>query len=328
MKEHSFLYKSASQDGNTTCLLCPHRCRIKEGGLGICRSRTARNGRIIPLRPMPVTAVAMDPIEKKPFFHYHPGSEILSIGFSGCNLQCPFCQNWRIAHTENHDFYSIQPDDLPRLCRQHGSRGTAFTYSEPLIHFEYLMESAEILHKEGYEALLVTNGFINPLPGEILAKQLDAVKVDLKGFTESWYQKELKGQLKPVLDFITLCAEHTHLEVVTLVIPGKNDEEEDIRGSARFLASLNPSIPYHLTAYYPQYHYTIPPTEEATLTRLADIAREYLHHVYTGNLGLSNPTICPECGEILINRNFRTVSIEGIKDNLCTHCDTPIYGHF
>ena len=328
MNKYSWLSRTNPGSERITCLLCPHHCTLSPGEVGICQTRTAADQEIIPLRTHPVAAVGVDPIEKKPFYHYLPGSRILSIGFSGCNLQCPYCQNWHIAQSVTHQYKQILPSDIPDLCREHKSPGCAFTYSEPLIHYEYLMDAAEALHREGMKALLVTNGFINSIPGEKLAQQMDAVKVDLKGFTPQWYEKELKGDISPVKEFIRICAEQTHLEVVTLIIPGKNDSIEEIEDSSRFLASISRSIPYHLTAYYPNYHYSIPETKETVILRLAAHARENLYHVYTGNLDLENPTFCSSCGETLIDRTSGSISFPGLEEGKCRHCRTPLYGTF
>ncbi len=328
MSDFSWLSRFNPESGTTTCLLCPHNCTLKPGETGICQTRKAEEREITPLRSYPVTAVAVDPIEKKPFYHYLPGSRILSVGFSGCNLKCPYCQNWHIAQTVTHQYSQVLPSDIPGLCREHKNPGCAFTYSEPLIHYEYLMDAAEALHREGLKALLVTNGYINSMPGEKLAERMDAVKVDLKGFTPEWYKKELKGGLSPVKEFIRICAEKTHLEVVTLIIPGKNDSLEEIEASSRFLGSISRSIPYHLTAYYPNYHYSIPQTKETVLLKLAAHARENLDHVYTGNLGLENPTFCSSCGKTLIDRTSGSVSFPGLEEGVCRHCRTPLYGCF
>ena len=328
MTDFSWLSHFNAENNSYTCLLCPHECRLNPDQKGLCLTRLATDEGIRPLREYPVTAVAVDPIEKKPFYHYHPGSRILSIGFSGCNLKCPFCQNWHLSQLTDHQYRKIRPEDIPGLCDEQKSRGCAFTYSEPLIHYEYLMEAAEALHSEGLEALLVTNGYINPLPGEKLAGVMDAVKVDLKGFTEQWYKKELKGGLEPVKEFIRICSKKTHLEVVTLVIPDKNDSIEEIEESSRFIGSLNRSIPFHLTAYYPNYQYSIPQTRETTLLQLAAQARENLNHVYTGNLDLENPTFCSRCGETLIDRISGHITFPGLEDGKCRHCGTSLYGSF
>jgi len=225
-------------------------------------------------------------------------------------------------------YQPILPEELPSRAAESGSPGVAFTYSEPLIHLEYLLESAGYLHDQDLRALLVTNGFINREPGRRLAENMDGIKVDLKGYNEEWYRKELKGGLKPVLEFIETVSGETHLEVVTLVIPGKNDSPKEIREAARFLSRLNPEIPYHLTGYYPQYHYTLPPTDSETLTDLADTAREYLKHVYTGNTGLPNRTYCSSCGELLISRSTGHVRMENLDGGCCGHCGYPLYGVF
>ena len=328
MESFPRLYERTSREGEYRCLLCPHNCLLKKDQCGICRIRKATDSGVFPIHPAPVTTLAVDPIEKKPLFHFLPGQSILSIGFDSCNLRCPFCQNWQIAQSVSHEYYDLPPEELPSLCRLKDSPGVAFTYSEPLVHYEYLIQSAELLREEELVSVMVSNGYIQPTPGKFLAERLDAVKVDLKGYNEEWYARELKGSLKPVLDFIAICAERTHLEVVSLIIPGKNDSKDEIRKSARFLSSLNPEIPFHLTAYYPQYHYTIHPTDRDTILNLADTARDYLKYVYTGNTGAPNRTICSGCGAVLIDRSGYEVKSDGLTDGKCRQCGISLFGHF
>ena len=306
------------------CLLCPHSCLLKPGQTGVCGVRTAdREG--IHSSSTPVTVIAEDPIEKKPFYHYKPGSITLSLGFSGCNLKCPFCQNHSLV--ESHRTRNeLTPAAVVKLASERRSSSVCYTYSEPTMHYDFLMDTTTALNKEGIPSLLVTNGCINESPARELLGSLSAVKVDLKSFSAEWYRKELMGDLATVCRFIEAASELTHLEVVTLVIPGKNDSEAEIASAAGFLAKLNPDIPYHLTAYYPQHRYKTPPTSPALLNRLQETARQYLNHVYTGNTGVLDRTYCPGCGELLIDRPLGNTS--GISSGCCTACGRGVYGIF
>lgn len=269
------------------CELCFHRCRLDEGRTGVCRARANRGGRIVPLGYGKITALALDPIEKKPLRRFHPGSMVLSVGSFGCNLRCPFCQNAEIAAAgEEIPARTCPPETLVRQAlglRERGNIGVAYTYNEPLVGYEYVRDCAALVRRAGLYNVLVTNGTIEAAPWQALLPLIDAVNIDLKGFTESWY-RTLGGNLETVKRSIALAAERCHVEVTTLIVPGGNDSAEEMRALSRWLASIRPDIPLHVSRFFPRHRMTDrPPTPVETVYRLADTAREQLQFVYTGN---------------------------------------------
>lgn len=269
------------------CGLCFHRCRLAEGQTGLCRARVNRGGRIVPLGYARLTSLALDPIEKKPLRRFRPGSLILSAGSFGCNLRCPFCQNAEIS-TAGEDFPArdCPPEELVQLAlglRTRGNIGLAYTYNEPLVGFEYVRDCAALARKAGLVNVLVTNGTVEPEPWQELLPLIDAVNIDLKGFTEDWYRR-LGGDLSAVMRSIELAARACHLEVTTLLVPGCNDGEHEMRELTAWLASISPEIPLHLSRFFPCHLMRdMPPTPVERVYRLADVARERLKYVYTGN---------------------------------------------
>lgn len=272
---------------NATCELCFHRCRLAEGQTGACRARANRNGAIVPLNYGRITALALDPIEKKPLRQFRPGSLILSVGSFGCNLHCPFCQNAEIA-AAGADIYTqdFPPEQLVQEAlklRDRGNIGVAYTYNEPLVGYEYVRDCAKLVHEAGMVNVLVTNGTIEETPWRELLPLIDAVNIDLKGFTANWY-KRLGGDPETVKRSIALAAESCHVEVTTLVVPGENDKEEEMRALSAWLASIDPGIPLHVSRFFPRHRMQDrPPTPVQTVYRLAEVARQQLQYVYTGN---------------------------------------------
>ena len=272
---------------SVTCDLCFHHCRLGEGQTGLCRARANRNGTVVPLNYGKLTALALDPIEKKPLRRFHPGSRILSVGSFGCNLHCPFCQNAGIAavgaETCTRD---CTPDRLVQEALRlqgEGNIGVAYTYNEPLVGYEFVRDCAGLVHRAGLVNVLVTNGTIGEAPWRALLPLLDAVNIDLKGFTEDWYRR-LGGDLATVKRSIALAAEACHLEVTTLVVPGENDTEEEMRALSAWLASVDPDIPLHVFRFFPRHRMQDrSATPVRTVWRLAEVARERLRFVYTGN---------------------------------------------
>ncbi|MDC7232214.1 MAG: radical SAM protein, partial [Spirochaetales bacterium] len=253
---------SSLDSGSFKCLLCPRHCVLQPGTAGFCRVRRAGSAGIT-AQQSPVTVIAEDPVEKKPFYHFFPGTSTLSVGFSGCNMACPFCQNHQLVETEEtHKEWT--PDFIAATAIERNSSSVTFTYSEPTMHIEFLMECSSLLSQAGIPAALVTNGCINRAPAENLLKMLTAVKVDLKSFNPEWYRKELQGDLETVKQFIASAYSLCHTEVVSLIIPGKNDSPDEIATSSTFLADIDKNIPFHLTAYYPQHKYSVPPTAATT----------------------------------------------------------------
>ena len=269
------------------CTLCVHRCALEEGQTGLCRARGNRDGAVVPLYYGRITALALDPIEKKPLRRFHPGSRVLSVGSFGCNLRCPFCQNAEIAAAgESFPTWSCSPEQLVEEAlrlRDRGNIGVAYTYNEPLVGYEYVRDCAVLVRKAGMYNVLVTNGTIAEAPWQALLPLLDAVNIDLKGFTPAWY-RILGGDLETVRRAIALAAGRCHVEVTTLIVPGENDSEAEMRALAGWLASVRPDIPLHVTRFFPRHRMTDrPPTPVETVYRLAGTARETLRWVYTGN---------------------------------------------
>ena len=280
------------------CNVCPHRCRIPEGKTGRCRARGTRDGVVVPLNYGAATSLALDPIEKKPLARFYPGSTILSIGSFGCNLNCPFCQNWEISTSDGREFLQgrkdgenrIAPETLAELAEQlrnRGNIGVAFTYNEPLICWEYVRDTAKLLREKELKVVLVTNGCVNGEIAEEVLPLTDALNIDLKSFREEVYRKTLGGDLETVKRFIARAAESCHVELTSLIVPGMNDAEDEMRAMTEWIASLpgGEEIPLHVTRFFPRYRMTDrKPTERATVLHLAEVARERLKYVYPGNM--------------------------------------------
>lgn len=271
------------------CGLCFHRCDLREGQRGICRARICRNGNVVDAGYGVITSLALDPIEKKPLRRFHPGSVVLSVGSYGCNLRCPFCQNAEISMSDGTDLLTrrVQPEELVALAKQlvpRGNIGIAYTYNEPTVSYEFVRDCAELARGEGMLNVLVTNGSLLEPPLKELLPCIDAMNVDLKGFTEEYY-RWLGGDLETVKNFIRVSAEAgCHLEVTTLIVPGKNDSDAEICALAQWLASVDSGIALHLTRFFPQYKMSNAlPTKVSEVYRLADIARKFLRYVYVGN---------------------------------------------
>ena len=306
------------------CGLCPHNCQLKEEQTGLCRVRTNVGGKVVDSYFGKLSALGMDPIEKKPLYHFYPGRQILSAGFYGCSFRCPFCQNYSISQNVGMYNHQTSPQELVDLALSKKSFGIAYTYSEPLVHFEYLMETAALARKAGLKNVLVSNGFINPGPASELLPLLDAANIDLKSFNADFYRKELKGELTAVMNFIETAHQKIHLEVTTLVIPGKTDDPGEMSALTAFLASLNPDIPFHLSAYYPQYNYTVQATSPEKILKMVEIAKKRLRYVYPGNISRGDSdTHCRSCGTVLINRRGFEADIRLSPAGTCPECGAP-----
>ncbi len=270
------------------CQVCMHHCQLEEGKSGICRARKNEGGRIVCSNYGQVTSLALDPIEKKPLRMFRPGTMILSAGSYGCNLRCPFCQNHEISmagETDSETLY-LSPQDLADKaaeCRSIGNIGIAYTYNEPLVGYEYVRDTSELIKEAGMVNVLVTNGSASlPVLEEILP-YIDAMNIDLKGFSQEYYRK-LGGDLETVKTFIERSAQTCHVELTTLIVPGENDSTREMEAEAGWIASLNAEIPLHVTRFFPQYHMKDrPATDVERVYELADTARKYLKHVFVGN---------------------------------------------
>jgi pyruvate formate lyase activating enzyme len=306
-------YWQREADGAVSCRLCPHRCTIKPGASGICRVRRNVGGELkLPFYGL-LSGTALDPIEKKPLHHFLPGSGIFSVGFVGCNMHCPFCQNWTISQSTAAATDSISPQELVKAAIASGAPSIAYTYSEPSIHFEYLLDTMRLARNSGLYNVLVTNGCLLENPARELLAWVDAANVDLKCWSAEAYRKKLGGDLETVLGFIRIAARLCHLEVTTLVVPGLSDADEDIEGIAKFLASLSPDIPLHLSAYHPAWHEDAAPTKSRDLERLASRAARDLRYVYIGNVaGERADTVCPFCSTTVIRRRGYSTDATGL----------------
>jgi pyruvate formate lyase activating enzyme len=298
-----------------------------------------------------VTALARDPIEKKPLYHFRPGSYILSAGFAGCNLRCPFCQNWHISQKTDVPGSRLSPEELIAAVKDRSfpgmgteAKSIAYTYSEPLVHIEFLLDAMKVARAAGIANVLVSNGCVNAEAAEEVLELTDAANIDLKCFSPETYEKVLGGNLDAVLSFIRRAVEKgVHLELTTLVVPGLNDNPdggagEELEKCFDFAAGLLPgprgkgTIPYHLSAYHPDWKWKAPPTGAAELASIAGAAREKLAFVYTGNVaGERNDTLCPDCGAVLVSRRGYRVDTRGLSTGeagterryRCAACGSP-----
>lgn len=274
------------------CDVCPKFCKLREGQIGFCRARSNIGGKIVPINYGQATSLALDPIEKKPLMRFCPGTYILSYGSYGCNLRCPYCQNASIsmAGPDNCPHRLITPEGLTDLAvdlskQEPGNIGVAFTYNEPTVCFEFIRDTSKLLHEAGLKSVVVTNGGLVRKYADELLPHVDALNIDLKGFSNEFY-RYVKGEYDTVKEFIKAAVEHKcHVELTTLVIPTKNDDPEEIGREVEWIASISPEIPLHLSRFFPRYKVDdLPPTPAETIYRLKDIAEKKLKYVYTGNL--------------------------------------------
>jgi pyruvate formate lyase activating enzyme len=305
------------------CTLCPQACLLSaESPSGLCRVRGLVEGE--PALPGygRCVSLAIDPVEKKPLYHFLPGSSILSTGPAGCNLSCRFCQNWTISQTGDAPTRYVDPHDLADLAMSQGSAGVAFTYTEPTIWFEYIEDTAPLVRSRGGAVVMVSNGYVNPKPLRRYLELTDAWNVDLKAWSDDFYTRLCGGHLKPVMTTIeTIAASPVHLEVTLLIIPGENDAPEDWRGMAEWLAeAAGPGLPVHLSRYFPRYRHQGRVTPESMLVEARGVFSEYLHHVYLGNVGSVSDTLCPACGAVLVSRSGYRGRPVGVDDGRCVSC--------
>jgi len=324
--EREAMYYEKRERGKVQCFLCPHNCVIGEGKAGVCGVRRNKNERLVTMIYGEVSSIAMDPIEKKPLYHFYPGSSILSIGTVGCSFRCQFCQNYSISQNPDHptDFYSSS--ELVNMAIKRNSIGIAYTYSEPLIWYEFVLDTCREAKKQGMKNVFVTNGYINQEPLEELLSYSDAFNIDLKSFNNDFYGKICGAKLNPVLKTIKKVAETEGiiLEVTTLIIPGYNDTEQEIEQITDFLSSLSPDIPFHLSAYYPMYKFKAPPTPVSTLEKLKQVAEKKMRYVYLGNVAGPTNTTCPHCGSVLIERRGYHTRLLNLENGRCKKCSQLI----
>ncbi len=335
MLKEAMLYKRMEEDGDeVSCFLCSHHCLISDGKFGICQVRENRGGVLYTHAYGELIARNLDPVEKKPLYHFFPGSTSFSIAAVGCNFRCGFCQNWQISQVKEAKASGLRPEEVKpeevvQQARQSRSKSISYTYTEPTIFFEFAYEISHLAKKEGLFNVFVTNGYMTEEMVRTIHPALDAANVDLKSFRDDYYRKVCGGRLAPVLKSIELMKElNIWIEVTTLVVPGQNDSEEELKEIARFLAGLDPSIPWHISRFYPQYRmedWESTPLE--TLDQAYDVGkRAGLRYVYLGNVGQGNNTYCYRCRRLLIERHGFSVRANRIKEARCPDCQTPVDG--
>ncbi len=308
-------------EGNVRCELCPNFCVIASGHSGRCLGRRNLSGELVALTYGEVVSMGVDPIEKKPLYHFHPGATILSVATYGCNLACPFCQNWEISQKVAPTRY-VAPEELVTAAQESRGLGVAFTYTEPMIWFEYLIDAGRLLKEHGQQVVLVTNGMVNAQPLEELLPFVDAMNVDLKSIRPSFYRDYVRGNLETVLNTIRLARESCHLELTVLLIPGRNDSDEEIEELVDFAVGLGRDTVLHFSRYFPRHRAEEPPTPVARLVHAAEIARRELDYVYLGNVATDRyrDTYCPQCGNLLVERSGYAGAICGISGGRCGRC--------
>ena len=323
-------YWRPDQSGAVRCELCPHRCRIPEGRYGLCKARTNRGGSMALTYYGQVSSMSVDPIEKKPLFHFLPGSVAFSVGFIGCNMRCPFCQNWQISQEIPEFLERYSPESLVKAALLAGVPSIAYTYSEPTVHFEFIQASMSAARTAGLKNVLVTNGCLESEPARELLALTDAANVDLKTWSADRYEKLLGGKRDRILDFIRIAASLCHVEATTLVVPGLSDSLEEMGHIADFLAGISKDLPLHLSAYHPDWKYDAPSTRRENLESLARRARERLSFVYLGNVhGGGSDTLCPGCGAIVVARKgyhveSKALAVSG-STGRCAACGTSLH---
>ena len=329
----AMLYKKM-EGGNVSCFLCSHNCLISDEKFGICNVRENRGGTLYTHSYGKLIAQKVDPVEKKPLYHFFPGSSSFSIAAIGCNFQCGFCQNWQISQVKEAKTLGLYPEevnpvDVVNRAIQSGSKSISYTYTEPTIFFEYAFEISQLAKKEGLFNIFVTNGFMTEEMIQAIHPYLDGANIDLKSFRDDYYKKVCKGRLSPVLKSIeTMKKLDIWIEVTTLVVPGQNDSEEELKKIAHFLADLDPSIPWHISRFYPQYKMEgAESTPLEILNRANEIGKNAgLRYVYLGNVGKGNNTYCYKCGLLLVERFGFSIKTYQIKEGHCPDCGSPIHG--
>lgn len=310
------------EEKTASCLLCPQHCRLRSGQTGRCHVRGNQGNGVEPLNYGEAASWHLDPIEKKPLFHFYPGSRIFSVGGFGCNLNCTFCQNYEISQSRQKGL-RVTPEELARQAR--GSLGLCFTYSEPATWFEMIQDTAPLVRQNGGKVVLVSNGTIASRYIEELIPFLDAVNIDIKAFTEEFYQKFCGGRLSWVLDTVERLAGRVHLEITTLVIPDANDDPQEIRELGRWLRQLDTPLAWHLSRFFPAYQLNTPPTDPQKLRKLWELAREEVEYVYLGNIAGGGTTFCPQCGQkVILRENYEIRNL--LHNGKCPACGRGIFG--
>ena len=346
----AILYKKL-ENKKVLCTACRQECTILPGYTGLCGVRQNKDGKLYLLVYGKASAVNTDPVEKKPLFHFLPGTQIFSLGTVGCNFGCTFCQNWDISQAardlrfklmrekrqELSDVevgkygYELMPGKIVEICEERNIPSIAYTYNEPVIFFEYLYDTSKLAHKKGIKNVSVSNGYESEDALRAMKPYIDAMNIDLKAFTNEFYQKLCKAKLEPVLETIKMAHElGIWIEITTLVIPGKNDSDAELKKIAEFIAGIDKNIPWHVTAFHPDYKMVdVPATSYASLQKAHAIGKKSgLKYVYVGNIldEERSSTYCPNCEELLIRRNGYCLTVENLKSGKCGSCGEKIPG--
>ncbi len=332
---HKAMFYEKLKNNFVRCNLCPNLCVLKENETGTCGVRQNMGGELYSLVYNQPVSIQVDPIEKKPLYHFYPGTNILSLATVGCNLRCNFCQNWTISQTRPNETtaYQATPEQIIEMAKEYDCQSIAFTYTEPTVFYEYMLDIAKLAQKEGLKTVWVTCGYINEKPLRELAKYMDAANIDLKGFSEEFYSTYTTGSLQPVLNTLQIAKEEgMFFEITNLVIPQANDDPVMIRAMCKWIKeNIGDEYPLHFSRFFPQYKLTnIPPTPVKTLEMAYSIAKEEgLKYVYIGNVGnIGEDTFCPNCGKLLIDRSGYMIGDIHIKDGKCKYCGEEIFGEF
>lgn len=321
------LYQSVGN--KIQCNLCSHYCNLKPDQTGICGVNQNSNSKIINLVHSKVSAINIDPIEKKPLYHFLPSSKSLSIGTLGCNFRCSFCQNHSISQEHNIAKYSqqISPQEIVHLAIKHRCKSISYTYNEPTIFYPFVRDIVGISEQHNIKNIMVSNGMMSSEVIQYMNHDIDAINIDLKSFDPKYYQKTLKGKLSSILENIkTIANSDIHLEITTLVIPNINDSDDELRQIASFIASIDTHIPWHISAFHPDYKMLDnPPTPIKTLQKAYSIGKTMgLHYVYMGNVSTPSSTICPTCNTLVLQRIGHTTNINTLSNGSCSKCNTRI----
>ncbi|NQU84564.1 MAG: AmmeMemoRadiSam system radical SAM enzyme [Mariniphaga sp.] len=322
------LFYEKKKQSSVKCLLCPHNCLIQEGKSGICHTRINKQGILYISIYNQVSAIHSDPIEKKPLYHFYPGNKILSIGGIGCNFQCSFCQNYSISqctYETSRELINITPTELIENAQKSNNIGIAYTYNEPTIFYEFMLECAELAHSNKLKNVVVSNGFINQKPLKEILPYIDAFNIDLKSFNDFFYRKQTKGKLAPVLETLkTIANSGKHLEITFLAITGLNDNPEEFQNMVTWISKeLGKNTPLHISRYFPSYKLSNPPTPVSTLENFYDIASDFLNYVFLGNVSdqKRSDTYCQGCGKVLIQRKRYSIEAsELLNGSECSNC--------
>lgn len=319
-----------STDNNTIkCRLCPHNCLLTEGRYGVCRVRTVKDGIPVAVNYGEVTSAGVDPIEKKPLYHFKPSKNILSLGSFGCNMTCSFCQNYEISQNRPPSQYISIDTLIHNIKGIDNNAGIAFTYNEPFMMYEYMYDTFKAIKENkdcasDISTVIVSNGYINEEPLLAILPYTDAMNIDLKAYSNRYYNKICGASLPPVLDTIKKCSDKCHVEITTLLVTDENDSIEEVKDIAQFIANINEEIPLHLSRYFPRYKMENNATEIDKIFEAENEAKKYLKYVYIGNVqGTDNNTYCPKCHELLIKRNGYHTEVL-INDEACPSCGEKI----